>query len=187
MRPSGAVRRISSAATSSVAKCVCCRHSASSAGCSSIGRSVVDSRENSYSSPSTTTHLDVALADPEVAVLAADVGRRAPVERRVLVEESRMGGAHDAARVGLHHVRDEEAHVVVLADVGEVVGRVEELELVLRRVAEREQPRRALLRLAGGEQLHAAVEQAPELARDLRRASAPRSAGSRRCASGSTS
>jgi hypothetical protein len=111
----------------------------------------------------------VSLADPVLAVGSDEVGGRAPDEREVLVEDARPGPPLRGARGGLHHVGDEEADVLVLAGVRQVVGRVEELDLVLRRVAPGQQETRILLRQSRGTDLHPLVDEPAKLARDLDR------------------
>jgi hypothetical protein len=82
-------------------------------------------------------HARVALADPVLLVRAREVRRCAPDQRDVLVEDPRV---HARARARRRHVADEEAQVLVLAGVREVVGGVEEVDPEARQVAELEQP-----------------------------------------------
>ncbi len=96
--------------------------------------------------------LDVALADP----LGGEVRRRAPDQRRILVEQARKRGA--AALRRLHDVGDEKADVFVLAQTAHVEGRVEQRRLVGRHVARLQQAPRLLARRASGDDRQSIVE-----------------------------
>ena len=114
--------------------------------------------------------LQIALADPVLRLGAREVARRAPDQRRVLVEDARVERAparRDRSRRVEHHVGDEEARVHVLAQVREIEGRVEERELVPCGIAPREDADRVRLRGARAADPRSRSQERAELLRDL--------------------
>ncbi len=115
----------------------------------------------------------VSLADPVLGVGADEVRGRAPDEGDVLVEDARVEAAQGRGRIAQApggraqaHVGDEEADVRVLAGVRQVVGRVEELDLVAGPVAA-QQRLRVVPGRSGRSEAQALVQQAAELPGDL--------------------
>ena len=113
-------------------------------------------------------NLDVALADPEVAIGCDHVRGAAPDQGQVLVEDARKNLGSTGRRAFLDDVSNEESQRRILKDAAEVETGVEEIDLLLWPVTRRQQLHRVALRFTGRADLCAGFHELAKSSRHLR-------------------